>query len=255
VNLLLCRPTRPCNRHAPQGWHLTFPPWVVGTVFFFLLTSLPQAQSLASGTHSLLGSRAFSGGASTPQGYNPALITPPSLSNATDNANGSIILSGLVWWDYNDSGIMDNSDFAIPGAVVDLYLPSEPNTAVASSLTNSVGQFFFSVGPGTYIVRNTTGSATGSSSSQVSSLQDSSSHTVTVKDGDTVTNLNFSESEFPPELISKRLFLSSSDPLQPVVPEPGVWLGLLSAGFAGAMYFLFRRNRSSASFANESSQP
>jgi hypothetical protein len=245
VNSLLSRPTRPCSRHAPPGWCSTFPPWVVGLVIFLMLTSLPQAQGLDHGSRSLLGSRAFSGGASTPQGYNSALITSPSLSNTTDNATG-IIISGLVWWDINQSGIADGTDLAIPGAVIDLLLPSDLNTPVATSLTNSIGQYFFSVGPGTYIVRDTTSSASGNSLNQDSSTDNSQSRTVTVKKGDTVTDCNFRESTFPPQLISKRLYLTSSDPLHPVVPEPGVWLGLLTAGLSGSAYCLFRRKRNPA---------
>jgi hypothetical protein len=244
---LLCRPTRPCPQHAPSGWFFSYPPWVIGMVIFVMLTSLPQAQCLGSSTRSLLRSRAFSGGASTPQGYNPALIKPPALSNATDNATGSSTISGLIWWDTNGSGTMDLTDYAIPGAVVDLYLSSDPKTAVASSLTNSVGQYFFSVGAGTYIVRNTTSSASGSSSIKASSVTSSPSQTVSVKNGDNLTGIDFIESEFPPDLISKRLFLSSSPPLQPVVPEPSVWLGLLSAGLIGSAYCFNRRRRCSAS--------
>lgn len=146
---------------------------------------------------------------------------------------------------------MSGADYGIPGSIIDLYLPGDLNTPAASVLTDSAGHYKISVAPGTYYLRNTTPSSQGNYLKYFSSDRvhidptDPTRYVLNLTAGDQIPNLNFSETTFPEQLISKRLFLSSSDPLRPV-PEPGVWWGLLSAGLVGLASRFYKRKRAPA---------
>jgi hypothetical protein len=236
VNSILLRPTRPCVQRAPTDCGLAFPSWVVGMVGIILFTFSSEAQAIA-----LLYSSAFCGRASTPEGYNCAIlpVAPPAL--VISNASIAPTISGTMWWDQNDSGTMDPSEIAIPGAIVQLYSQSNPNTPLALTTTNAAGDFFFQVNPGSYFLRNGTPSSIGQTLIPTSLVDPTNPNQfdLILNNNDHLQNLNFGELSYPTQLISKRLFLTSSDPTHPV-PEPGVFIELLCAGLSGLMFFAYK---------------
>jgi hypothetical protein len=263
VNSFFWKPTRLCAQHRPKGCELSFPLWVVGVVLITLL-SIPQAQAGNHSTHTLLNSKAFSGGATAATGFNPALLHSSPQEFVPSDPIAAVTISGTVWWDANDSASIDYPELGIPGAVLELYLQSDPSTPVTSVLTNSLGQYTILADPGDYFLRNATPCNKGcnllpgdvSSNSQQEGVMseggvdpnDPDQFALTLLGGSKAQNFNIGEAAFPSQLISKRLYLTSSDPLQPVVvPEPATWLGLLAAGMIGSAYLLRRRKRNAVS--------
>ena len=251
MNSILFRPTRPCFRHAPNDWGMVFPPWVFAVAMTFFFTFLPQAHAYHSGTHSLLYSSAFCGHAASAKGFNPALLHDPLATTAMDNSIDAPIISGTVWWDQNNSGTIDYPELAIPRSLVQLFSQSDPDTPVASVMTDYLGRYAMRVTPGQYFLRNTTYSLLGENLTspnplaQVVPFDSRSQYSLLLSSGDYVPNLNFGELSFPTELITKRYFLTSSDPLIPL-PEPGVWIQLFCAGMTGLMCFIYKFRRRAA---------
>ena len=197
-------------------------------VIILLLTLSSEAQAVA-----LLYSTAFSGHATTSQGFNQALLhdVPPAI--VLNDPYTAPTISGTVWWDQNDSGTMDSNELAIPDSIIELYSQSDPNTLLAETVTNSAGQYSFSVNPGSYLLLNATPSSVGQNlifQAHVDPLNPNQ-YDLILNSGDNVQNLSFGELTYPSQLISKRLFL---------VPEPDVCLELLSAGLTGLMFFMYK---------------
>jgi len=215
-------------------------------VIILLLTLSSEARAVALDAHILIYCKAFSGNATTSQGYNPAMCYNDNLpaAIALNNSATAPVISGTVWWDQNDSGTMDASELAIPGATIQLYSQSDPNTLLASTQTNYAGQYSFSVNPGNYLLLNATPSSIGQNLTFQANIDPSNpnQYDLILNSGDNVQNLSFGELTFPSQLITKALFLTSTPPLQNV-PEPGVWIELLSAGLAGLMYFWCKYKR------------
>jgi len=80
------------------------------------------------------------------------LLTISLLPSGNVAAEATSHVSGSLWWDDNQNGIKDSTEFNIPGIKVMLY-SNETNRQVASQVTNSSGNFFFTVNnPGSYYI-------------------------------------------------------------------------------------------------------
>ncbi len=249
MNSFFSRPTRPCAKHAPLDGSFYCSPWVIGKVATIFLALLFISQCTAFGAHKLLYSSAFSGYAMTADGFNKSLLPDIFPSGTPSNPTVAAIISGWVWWDSNDSKTIDNAELGIPGALVKLFSQSNPNTLVAAAWTNSQGAYSLTVAPGNYFLLNATPSIQGENllieipNSQVQIDPNSNRFLLNLTNVNQAQELDFGERTFPSSLISKSLFLTSSDPLVPA-PEPSVWLELFSAGLMGLGYFMYKGKRS-----------
>jgi hypothetical protein len=171
-------------------------------------------------------------------------------SGASANADLTGSISGYVYLDANGNGVMDNSDWGISGAEIELS--SQGSADVTMAYTKVDGSYTFSgLAAGTYSVTMLTPCNQPGKCDTVGVLVDPAGTvcapgTVTedhftgiVMDaGDTGTNYNFSEAVFPVAAYSKRLLIDDGGIIH-TVPEPGSLLllavgGLILGGFGFA---------------------
>lgn len=226
VNSLIFRPAPACAQHARKKFSFCLILWVIGLVAAFSLTFLQQA----------IGASGFTG--------------------IGDNPTVTISLSGVVFFDANRDGQLDNSEYAISGGKVDLY-KNNSTTPYATTTVNSIGQYSFTgIGPGAYSIRNETdgnwlpvpGLINGvkqpalSGSANEYSADHWGIENVDLNAGDQATAFNFAAQYYPIQLLSKRMLLASSGdpPFIQAVPEPGTAVIL---GFAVIAFIVMATKR------------
>ncbi|MGA2062250.1 MAG: SdrD B-like domain-containing protein [Thermoguttaceae bacterium] len=198
MNSVIFRPAPACARHARKKFYVRLILWVIGLVAAFSLTFSEQA----------VGASTF-----TPIGDNPTI--PASLS-------------GVVFYDANQNGKLDNGEYAISGGNIELFIGSN---LVATTTVSSVGQYSFNdLTAGTYKLYNTTDGDWLSVPGTIQNLNQPVTSSATGDDmtidnivlnaGDQGTMFNFGAQYYPIQLLSKRMLLASSPPIN-VVPEPG----------------------------------
>jgi hypothetical protein len=176
--------------------------------------------------------------ASTLETATIATLTAPAATSG-----GTASLSGYVFLDTNpNDGSMNTSDWCIAGAQVEL-IPDVGNPIFA--YTQSSGDYAFNnLAPATYSIKIMTpyglpgtdaiGQLRNASQQLVSPGQlDAANRTfynIVVGNGYTGTWYNFADLAYPVTLISKRMFLNDSPPIENVVPEPGTLVLLAMAG-------------------------
>jgi hypothetical protein len=219
VNSVISRPAPACAQHARKKFSFYLILWVVVLVSAVSLTSSHQAI-----------------GASNP-------ITPIG-----DNPTPTISLSGVVFFDGNQDGTLDNKEIAISGVTIDLYKDGG-STPYATATVNSVGQYSFTgIAPGTYSIHNsmnaywlpTPGLINGVKTPTTAGLAAQYStniwgiNNVVLSAGDQATFYNFAAQYYPIQLLSKRMLLATAgEPTVQAVPEPGtaVMLGFAACAF------------------------
>jgi hypothetical protein len=145
-----------------------------------------------------------------------------------DNPTIPASLSGVVFYDANQNGKLDNGEYAISGGNIELFIGSN---LVATTTVSSVGQYSFNdLTAGTYKLYNTTDGDWLSVPGTIQNLNQPVTSSATGDDmtidnivlnaGDQGTMFNFGAQYYPIQLLSKRMLLASSPPIN-VVPEPG----------------------------------
>jgi hypothetical protein len=172
-----------------------------------------------------------------------------------DNPTVTISLSGVVFFDGNQDGMVDNQEVAISGGTIDLYKDSG-STPYATTSVNSVGQYSFTgLAPGTYSIHNMTngnwlpvpGYINGVKAPATIGLavQYSTNYwginNVDLSAGDQATFFNFAAQYYPIQLLSKRMLLASGGQATvQAVPEPGTAVML---GFAAIAFIVMATRR------------
>ncbi len=176
-----------------------------------------------------------------------ALVAPPAL------ANGGGSLSSLAGWVYLDSNrnlSLDTTDWAIPGATLELYRGTDL-TPLMTTVSDMYGRYVFDGIPGGFeysIVLTCCSVQPGGNT--VGSLLDLNTGNPIVPAGQTYPdisqrdriigisipatgavgdNYNFGQFIYPLELVSKRMLLSTSQKFNHA-PEPGTAVLLAVAG-------------------------
>jgi hypothetical protein len=166
-----------------------------------------------------------------------------------DNPTIPASLSGVVFYDANQNGQLDNNEYAISGGDIELY---SGNNLVATTTVNSVGKYsFINLAAGTYSIYNTTngnwlpvpGIILGMNQSSVASLATGDNwemDNVVLNAGDQGTGFDFGAQYYPIQLLSKRMLLASGGPPVQAVPEPGTAVML---GFAAIAFIVMAARR------------
>jgi hypothetical protein len=183
---------------------------------------------------------------------------------ATFHSAQGVSISGIIWLDKNQNGLIDFPELAIPGARIDLYEQNNPDTILATTYSNGVGEYQFSgLEPGTYIIHNTDPGPTschlmrglifdvnGNPTSTGSGTVDSANiqfKNIEMTYGEQGRYYNFGDAAFPTALISPRLTFACGNPIQPAnvenVPEPGVGILLGVAGGFLLLAWKIRKRR------------
>ena len=226
MNLVIFRPAPACARHARRSSYHCLILWVVGLVAAFSLTFSQQA----------IGASGF-----TPDPGSPTI--PASVS-------------GVVFYDANQNGKLDNNEYAISGGTIDLYSGSN---LVATTKANSTGYYYFNNLPAdTYSIHNETdgtwlpvpGFINGINSTSIVNPTDSNNDwvidNVVLTAGDQGELFNFAAQYYPIQLLSKRMLLASSGPggsgdsLVIAVPEPAT---AVMFGFAVIAFIVMAARR------------
>jgi hypothetical protein len=231
VNSSISRPAPACAKHARTKFSSCLILWVVGLCIAISLTSLQQAIAAEP------------------------IITDP------DSPIVESFLSGVAFYDANQNGKLDSLEYAIGGVHIELYKTNSDNTEtlVKTIITKSDGQYLFDgLAAGNYILVNKTdgiwtpivgdinslpanpvaGNAlpANDTSSNVgsSSPGEAEIYNITLQGGDKATMYGFGAQVFPSQLLSKRMLLASSTPMQiTTVPEPAsIVLLLIASAFA-----------------------
>jgi hypothetical protein len=153
-------------------------------------------------------------------------------------------LSGYVYVDTIPSdSAMGSADWAIAGAKVEL-IPKNGTPIITA--TQADGLYTFAdLGPSTYSIKILTPSTMPGTDS-LGQLNDANQQLVApgqldvasrtfeniniLTDGYNGANYDFADLAYPVGLVTKRMFLNSSDAIQPAVPEPGTLMLLAMAG-------------------------
>ncbi|HVU85766.1 MAG TPA: Calx-beta domain-containing protein [Pirellulales bacterium] len=144
--------------------------------------------------------------------------TASTISTTAGQALGTILtngsFSGSVYVDTNNDGIHETGEHALAGATITITGNAVTGQAEQFSTTSAAdGSFSFpAVPPGTYTVTQIapTGYVMGISTPGTGvGVNGSNQMTFTITSGDVLTNNNFSERGLEPQLITKRMFLSS----------------------------------------------
>jgi hypothetical protein len=207
-----------------------------------------------------------------------ALISPAAFAQ-TDTVSS---LSGFAYFDANLNGLPNPTDWAIMDAKITLFKQDDATFTPYSVYTDAKGYYWFDgtspqdhsgLPVGTYTIRLDTSSVLHGTNS-VGTLWDMSlnlplsqteqtayqGYSLTSNSqGDEFTNIylpedtkgtdyNFGENSYPIQLVSKRLLLTSSDPVEHytgtnVVPEPGTLILLAVGALLGGCLMLSRRRR------------
>jgi hypothetical protein len=221
VGILFCLGIGLVIATPAKGELLAYNSWQWGG---FSRSAAPSASSI-----SILGT-ATGGQSATDE----LIDTSPSL------LTGSATLSGVVYYDQNQDGIRDATDWAVRDAVV--LLTSSDGSISQKGTTNSDGVYIFvSLPVGDYTITLLTpssrpetpalGTIVDASNVQVTTGLGTVSGSASIKeihleDGYAALAYDFPQMEYPEDLLSKRLLLNSDSgihhttPVSPV-PEPG----------------------------------
>ncbi len=190
--------------------------------------------------------------APSPAPSSPAMFYMASADSGVPAASDSTAsISGYVYVDVNDNGVMDTSDWAISGA--EIQLSSQGSTAVTIAYSKTDGSYAFTgLGAGTYSVTMLTPccqpgtttmgvlqDAVGNSLPPGTATQGQFSD-ITVAAGNTGTNYNFGELVYPIAAYSKRLLMDDNAVIH-TVPEPGTLVLLAVGGLILGGFGLVRR--------------
>jgi hypothetical protein len=176
---------------------------------------------------------------------------------ATANSGGSVSadpiasISGYVYLDANDNGIMDTSDWGISGAVI--QLSSQGSTDVTIAYSKPDGSYTFTgLAGGTYSVTMLTPCCQPWKLT-VGVLQDSSGNSlppgtatedqftdIVMAASDKGTDYNFSDAVYPVAAYSKRLLIDDGGVIH-TVPEPGPLVLLTTGGLILGGFLVVRR--------------
>ena len=218
VNSVIFRPAPACPWHARNKFSYCLILWVIVLVAAFSSTSSEQA----------LGASSF-----TPY---------------TDSPTVAISLSGVVFYDANHNGQLNN-EYAIAGGEIDLY---EGGSLVSTTTVSNSGQYSFTgLSAGTYSIYNKTagtwlavpGNIIDVSDNYVTSGLGSASsdnyqiENIVLSSGDQAELYNFAAQYYPIQLLSKRML---TVPNPHPVPEPGTAVML---GFAAIAFIVMATRR------------
>ncbi|MGA2798592.1 MAG: SdrD B-like domain-containing protein [Thermoguttaceae bacterium] len=179
--------------------------------------------------------------------FSQQAIGASTLTPIGDNPTIPASLCGVVYFDANQNGKLDNNEYAISGGDVEL-IDSSGNKLFAP--VNSVGQYSFkNLAPGNYSLYNETkgtwlavpGAIHGMNQTPFTSLavgNDWEMDNIVLNAGDQGDMFNFGAQYFPIQLLSKRMLLASSvsgqggQPFIAAVPEPEMAVILSFAAIA-----------------------
>jgi hypothetical protein len=167
-----------------------------------------------------------------------------TLNPGEDNPTLPVYISGIAFFDTNQNGQLDNLEWAISGATIELYKNGDMTTPYKTTTVNSYGQYSFnSITPGTYALRNTMNgnwlpvlgkildvsdkyktTGLGTVNASKTEIDD-----VVLSPGDQATFYNFAAQDYPIQLLSKRMLLASTPDHPHAVPEPSTMLMLCVA--------------------------
>jgi hypothetical protein len=187
------------------------------------------------------------------------------LSLAFPNFSQGATLSGTVYVDLNGDGAIEQGDWGVRKAVIQLF--DENDQFLAQVLSNAQGQYSFAdLAAGAYTVKNTTPCSEGSSADigqimnasnvLIPSTGDPNSAMAQISNivlqlGDKAINYNFGNDYYPLQLYSKQMltFNSSSQVQEAIitpVPEPTMIALLLPLGGMICGWVLSRSRRSAS---------
>ena len=180
------------------------------------------------------------------------LATGSSEAAAAADLTGSI--SGYVFVDVNDNGIMDTSDWAISGAEIQLSVPGSSGVTIAYSKQD--GSYTFSgLSAGTYSVTMLTPCYYDWDAYPTAVLHDAAGDVIpagtaagdsftdiAMPDAATGTNYNFGNAVYPLAAYSKRLLIDDNGVIH-TAPEPGPLVLLAVGGLILGGFSLARRRR------------
>jgi hypothetical protein len=143
--------------------------------------------------------------------------TDSSVNPAANTATGTILtngsFAGTVYVDTNNDGVQESGEHILAGVTVTIAGTSSTGQAEQFTTTSGAdGTFkFAAIPPGTYTVTQTTpaGYVIGAATAGRGASASGSQMTFTITSGDTLVNNNFAERGLQPQLISRRMFLSS----------------------------------------------
>jgi hypothetical protein len=165
-------------------------------------------------------------------------------------------LFGVVFFDPNHNGQLDNLEWAISGVTIELWKNGQA-APVATTTVSSTGQYsFLDILPGTYTLKNTTSGnwlpvpgtiypTSGSVKTTGLGTGDTDQSDITdivLAAGDKGINYFFAAQDYPIQLLSKRMLLASSLNEQThAVPEPSSAIMLIVAAIAVGLGTIGRR--------------
>jgi hypothetical protein len=172
-------------------------------------------------------------------------------SGGSPSADPAGSISGYVYLDVDNDGVMGTSDWAISGA--EIGLSSQGSADVSMAYSKQDGSYAFSgLTAGTYSVTMLT-PCNQPGKTTVGVLQDPAGNSlspgtatvgqftgIVMAADDTGTNYNFAELVYPVAAYSKRLLIDDNDVIH-TVPEPSPLMllavgGLILGGFAGRRF-------------------
>jgi SdrD B-like domain/PEP-CTERM motif len=192
-------------------------------------------------------------------------VESPTTPPVTDAAT----LSGVVYYDANDNGVRDSTDWGIRDAIVTLTSESNSSTVV-TTVTDAQGAYSFKNLPADNYTVTLMTPSTSPGQPSVGTLTDASGNFVFTGQGhailgqDSVTDIqlnagytgntyDFGQLAYPTDLLSKRSLLNENPGVPntkaaptpptppPPVPEPGTLALLVVAGLSAAGFARRRR--------------
>jgi hypothetical protein len=273
VTLLSWRPARAC---APHVWNMGL---CIGAVLVLAVPALSDNISAnSSGTWQWNGSSwsliAASDTAATATAPSPSLdslsssastfaASPSTLAASISSttplattsavASGTATVSGFVYVDTNNDGIIETNDWAVMDARVSLTKSDGTGTPIVVCSGKDGAYTFSGVAPGDYSVtlltssnqpgKETTGTVRKNGIVVATILgTDDSFLNISLEDGDSGAGFDFAQLAYPVGAYTKRIFMGDNPGILHTVPEPGSLVLLAIAGlFLGGLAWRSRR--------------